>query len=57
LGHLSTSLTNISKQMPYAVPSGYFEGLAENALQLVRESKDYQSAKEELETLSPLLSV
>jgi hypothetical protein len=42
--------------MPYDIPAGYFEGLAEKAMQLVRESNDYQTANEELETLSPLLS-
>ena len=56
LGYLSPSLSNISKQMPYSIPAGYFDGLAEKVMQLVRESKDYQTAKEELETLSPLLS-
>jgi hypothetical protein len=63
LGYLSSSLSNISRQMPNAVPAGYFEGLAEKVMQLIRESSDYlqkesfgQTAKEELETLSPLLS-
>ena len=56
LSYLSPSLSNISKQMPYAVPAGYFEEFAENVMQLVRERNDYQTAKEELETLSPLLS-
>lgn len=63
LGYLSPSLNNISKQVPYAVPAGYFEGLSEKLMQLIRESSDYlqkesfgQTAKEELETLSPLLS-
>jgi hypothetical protein len=56
LGYLSPSLSNISRQMPYAVPAGYFEGLAENVIQLVSESNNYQTPKEELETLSPLLS-
>jgi hypothetical protein len=63
LGYLPASLSNISRQMPNYVPAGYFEGLAEKAMQWVRESNDYlqkesfgQTAKEELETLSPLLS-
>lgn len=63
LSYLAPLLNNISKQMPYTIPAGYFEGLAEKAMQLVRESNDYlqkesfgQTAKEELETLSPLLS-
>jgi hypothetical protein len=63
LGHLSPSLRKISGQMPYAVPAGYFEGLAENMMQLLREKNGNlqkesfgQTAKEELETLSPLLN-
>jgi SepF-like predicted cell division protein (DUF552 family) len=54
-GYLSPVLSKVSKQMPYGVPAGYFEGLAENIMQSVRESSDFQTAKEELETLSPLL--
>jgi len=56
LGHLSPTLSNISKQTPYTVPAGYFDSLAETALHSVREGSDYQTAKEEIETLSPLLS-
>ena len=63
LGYLSPILSNISKQMPYAVPAGYFKGLEEQLMQTVRNSNDYlrkesfgQTATEELETLSPLLS-
>ncbi|HWR32812.1 MAG TPA: hypothetical protein VN451_04775, partial [Chitinophagaceae bacterium] len=53
---LSPLLNTIPKQMPYAVPDGYFEVLQENLMQSVFESNDRQTAKEELETLSPLLS-
>lgn len=63
LAYLSTTLNSNSKQTPYSVPSGYFDSLADNILKLVRESNDYrqkepigQTAKEELEALSPLLS-
>jgi antitoxin (DNA-binding transcriptional repressor) of toxin-antitoxin stability system len=56
LSYLSPLLSNISKQVPYSAPVGYFEGLAEKLIQLVRENNDYQTANEELETLSPLLS-
>jgi hypothetical protein len=56
LAYLSPILSHISKQMPYSVPVGYFQGLEEKLMQSVRESSDYQTAKEELETLSPLLS-
>jgi hypothetical protein len=63
LGYLSPMLSNISKQMPYTVPAGYFEGLEKKLIPSVRESNDYlqmepfgQTATEELESISPLLS-
>jgi hypothetical protein len=64
LGYLSPMLSNIAnKKLPYTVPVGYFEGLEERLMQTVRDSNDYlhkesfgQTATEELETLSPLLS-
>ena len=63
LGYLSPLLSNISKQIPYTVPVGYFEGLEGKLMQSILESTDYlqkessgQTAKEELEVLSPLLS-
>jgi len=40
--------------MPYSVPEGYFNGLAEAILTRIKSST--QSAKDELENLSPLLS-
>jgi hypothetical protein len=40
---------------PYQVPQGYFEGLADSILLRIKAT-DVDSAKEELETLSPLLS-
>src|SRR5258705_13573258 len=56
LGYLSSSLGNISRQMPNYVHAGYFEGLAEKTMQLVSEINYYQTAKEELEAILPLLS-
>ncbi len=63
LSHLSPTLSYTSKLVPYNVPEGYFDSLAERAIQAVRVSNDYlqkesfgQTAKEEIETLSPLLS-
>ncbi len=56
LGHLSPMLGNMLKQVPYVVPQGYFEGLVEKAIQSILESSDYYTAKEEMQTLSPLLS-
>jgi hypothetical protein len=63
LGYLSPMLSNISKQLPYTVPAGYFEGIEKKLIPSVRESNDYlqmepfgQTATEELESISPLLS-
>ena len=56
LNYLSPVLNNISKEMPYSVPVGYFNNLEEKLMHGVRESEDYLSAKEELESISPLLS-
>jgi hypothetical protein len=41
--------------IPYKVPQGYFEGLAESILHRIK-AQDNISAREELESLSPLLS-
>jgi hypothetical protein len=54
LGYLSPLLSNTTKQMPYSVPQGYFDGLEKTMLQSVLKSNE--TAKEEIETLSPLLS-
>lgn len=63
LNYLSPSISNIPKQNIYTVPAGYFENLAENAMQSIREGNDHltkesfgQTAKEEIEILSPMLS-
>ncbi len=63
LNYLSPSLNTISKQNIYSVPAGYFENLAENLMRSIREGNDQlhkesvgQTAKEEIESLSPLLS-
>ena len=42
-------------QLPYKVPAGYFEGLAERILLRIR-LENAQSAQEELEVISPFLS-
>jgi hypothetical protein len=43
------------KDNPYQVPQGYFDNFATSVLQRIK-ADEAQSAKEELETLSPLLS-
>ncbi|MER3498228.1 MAG: hypothetical protein C4308_06100 [Chitinophagaceae bacterium] len=49
-------IQSLPKQNPYTVPAGYFEGLEEQIMNKVRDHADYQTAKEEIESLSPLLS-
>ena len=56
LGYLSPLLSNISKEVPYAVPPDYFQNLSENITQHITEHADYQTSEEEIESLSPLLS-
>ena len=52
----SVILNTISKDDLYSIPAGYFDGLEERLMQSVRESADYQTSAEELESISPLLS-
>jgi len=49
-------LSSIPKENPYQVPVGYFGVLAENIMKKIRKHADYQTSKEELESISPLLS-
>lgn len=55
LNGLESELSNINPQNIYAVPEGYFEGLANQVLNRIK-ALEATSAKEELEILSPLLS-
>jgi hypothetical protein len=56
LEYLSPLLSNISKEMPYAVPADYFQDLDENIAKQLSEHADYLTSDEEIESLSPLLS-
>ena len=65
LNYLSPALSRLFRQVhdrpgyaggPYSIPSGYFEGLAEEMAPIVVLSKHDKKASEELEGLSPLLS-
>ena len=51
----SSIILKEAKQNPFNVPQGYFENLAETILKKVKAA-EAGSAKEEIETLSPLLS-
>lgn len=55
LQELNSSLAYIADQGTYMVPTGYFEGLADEILKRVK-ALDAHTAKEELYQLSPLLS-
>lgn len=56
LNLLSPFLNNISKEIPYNTPTGYFDKLEEKLMNGVREHADYQDSEEELHHISPLLS-
>ena len=49
-------LETLPKTTPFAVPTGYFEGLEEKIMEVIRNHPDYQTSKEELESISPLLN-
>ena len=55
LNRIKSPLLNEVRKNPYTVPTGYFDGLEERLMQTVRESADYQTANEELESISLLL--
>ena len=54
LNELNSSLVNLGTEHVYAVPAGYFDGLAERVLNLIK-AMNAETAVEELGYLSPLL--
>ena len=50
------SLSSLPKEMPFSVPAGYFDELDEKIMESIRRHSDYQTSKEELESISPLVS-
>ena len=42
--------------MPFTVPDRYFNELDEKIMEIIRSHPDYQTSREELESVSPLLS-
>jgi superfamily I DNA/RNA helicase len=52
----SESLSHLPKEMPFSVPTGYFDKLDEKIMEMIRSHPDYQTSGEELESISPLLS-
>lgn len=55
LFEISPVVTNISHQMPYEVPAGYFDKLPETIMEMIA-NEQYESVSAELSSLSPLLS-
>ncbi len=63
LEYLSPLLSNISKEMLYSVPLGFFQDFGDSVMARLNENVNHlpkesfgQSGKEEIESLSPLLS-
>lgn len=46
----------LTKANPYTVPAGYFENFPDIMMDQIRNHPDYMSSREELESISPLLS-
>ncbi len=49
-------LSSLPKKELYQAPTGYFDGLEEKIMAAIRNHADYQTNKEELESISPLLN-
>ena len=54
LNGISPTVAQVGANLPYQVPQGYFDGLAQAILQRIKT--DSLDAKQEVETLSPLLA-
>jgi hypothetical protein len=53
---IDEKLVHLPKETPYQIPTGYFVGLEERIMEAIRNHADYQTSKEELESISPLLN-
>jgi len=51
-----TWLSSMPRETPFQVPAGYFNELDEKIMEMINSHPDYQTSKEELESVSPLLS-
>jgi len=49
-------LSSLPKDMPYNVPTGYFNELDQRIMEIISSHPDYQTSREEIESISPLLS-
>jgi hypothetical protein len=48
--------SSLPKEMPFNVPDGYFNELDEKIMEIIRRHPDYQTSREEVASVSPLLS-
>src|SRR5688572_113893 len=55
LNYLSGLLSNVSKEMPYTVPAGFFQNPGDDIMQKINEHTNHETSKEEIKNLSPLL--
>jgi len=51
-----TWLSSLPRATPFNVPLGYFDELDKKIMEFIQRHPDYQTSKEELESVSPLLS-
>jgi hypothetical protein len=51
-----TWLSSLPREMPFNLPTGYFDDLDEKIMEIIRSHPDYQTSREEIESVSPLLS-
>ena len=51
-----TWLSSLPKETPFNVPAGYFDELDKGLMEFIQRHPDYQTSREELESVSPLLS-
>ncbi len=49
-------LSSLPKEMPFYIPAGYFNELDEKIMAIIRSHPDYRTSREEIESISPLLS-
>jgi hypothetical protein len=51
-----TWLSSLPRATPFNVPIGYFDELDKKIMEFIQRHPDYQTSREELESVSPLLS-
>lgn len=49
-------LSSLPKELPFHVPSSYFNELDQRLMEIIHSHPDYQTSREEIESISPLLN-